>query len=609
MARLVGLDIGTSAVRAVEMEVGESQSRLEAFMQVALTPGAVVDGEVHDVASVTTALRQLWRDGDFHSKQVYVGLGGVRAISREVEIPWVPDDEVDSVVRYASEDVLPFSPEEMVLSSRSMGDFTGADGGMMRRVMVAAAHHDYVSAVVAAVEGAGLTPVALDLIPLALIRALSDPSYAIDQPEAIVSVGAGLTVVVVHQLGRPEFVRTIAVGGNTLSLAISGALDIPFGDGESLKRRIGFENSTQIQAAEKSVEAPTRELVEEVRNSLRFFASLPDRRPVARVLVTGGGSRLKGLLPRLQESLGVPVFPVSPLAKLDMSQVEPTAEQMAEMDAVIGTAVGLVEPDVFPDAQRVNLLPPEVAERALQRRIKVASIAAAIVLVVAIAGWGVWKWWQVHHAGGSITTLNARIAALVAQEGRLSSKRAVYNAEQVMATAELSAATGAVNWGQVINLLTGIVQSVNGQSGVAAGGFQITEVSGTALCAGSAAVSGGGLSPSSSTSVSCPPGTAAGAVTAAPGGIGQIDVTMTSGPTGLNPAASWITQVQRKHRKNVPADTIFGQILSTKFTTQAGLTTFESTVVINGPASMACDAYYNPPPAKGSPGAWPGCPK
>ena len=99
-------------------------------------------------------------------------------------------------------------------------------------MLVAAAHRDLVDGVVAAAEKAGLIVEGVDLVSSALVRALGDPSVAAERPEAIVSIGAGLTVVVVHQGGRPQFVRTIGTGGNAATAAVASALDLPLVDAE-----------------------------------------------------------------------------------------------------------------------------------------------------------------------------------------------------------------------------------------------------------------------------------------------------------------------------------------------------------------------------------------
>ena len=222
MAQLtVGLDIGTSAVRAAEIDVGHARPVLHTYGQVGLPPGSLVDGEIRDISAVTEAIVKLWKNGQFSSNSVIVGIAGLRAITREIDLPYVPDDEVDSAVRFQSEEVIPFPPDQTILSSQVLADYTSSEGDKMRRVLVAAAHVDLVNAVIDAVEKAGLTVEGVDLISSALVRAIGGQE-ASEQPEAIVSVGAGLTVVVVHQQGRPQFVRTIGSGGNATTAVCVG---------------------------------------------------------------------------------------------------------------------------------------------------------------------------------------------------------------------------------------------------------------------------------------------------------------------------------------------------------------------------------------------------
>ena len=145
MARLtVGLDIGTSAVRAAELDLSHPKPVLLTYGQVGLPLGSIVDGEIRDSTAVTEAIKKLWKNGQFSSSTVVVGIAGLRAITRELELPYVPDSEVDSAVRFQSEEVIPFPPDQTILSSQVLSDYTSPDGDKMRRVLVAAAHADLV---------------------------------------------------------------------------------------------------------------------------------------------------------------------------------------------------------------------------------------------------------------------------------------------------------------------------------------------------------------------------------------------------------------------------------------------------------------------------------
>jgi len=495
MARLtVGLDIGTSAVRAAEIDTSKSTPVLMTYGQVGLPPGSLVEGEIRDMTSVSEAIQKLWKNGQFSGSSVIVGIAGLRAITREIDLPYVPDDEVDSAVRFQSEEVIPFPPDQTILSSQVLADYTNDEGARMRRVLVAAAHVDLVNGVIDAVERAGLTVDGVDLISSALVRAiggsgLQDGEPATEQPEAIVSIGAGLTVVVVHQGGRPQFVRTIGSGGNATTAAISAALDIPIIDAETLKYRFDEDNA-QIQAAERVAQPSMLELTEEIRNSIQYFASLPDRLPVSRIVLTGGGSELHGLLEMLEAKVRIPVSLGSSFARLDTSKLDLDPEQAAQVIPVLASPIGLALPEPDSAVKKFNLLPPEVAQKARVKRIQERTLLASVAVIVLLVLFGGWKFLQVHNEQNNVNQLQSNIASLNAQVPKYSLVVAANEAYTAGLARRASVLNSAVDWPLALSNLIAItppkasVLSFNGTAltATAAGG-----TSGSTPAAGSSA--------------------------------------------------------------------------------------------------------------------------
>jgi type IV pilus assembly protein PilM len=467
MAHLtVGLDIGTSAVRAAELDVSHAKPVLLTYGQVGLPLGSIVDGEIRDSTAVTEAIRKLWKNGQFSSSTVVVGIAGLRAITREIDLPYVPDNEVDSAVRFQSEEVIPFPPEQTILSSQVLSDYTSSDGDKMRRVLVAAAHADLVSGVIDAVERAGLAVEGVDLISSALVRAIGGQE-ATEQPEAIVSVGAGLTVVVIHQQGRPQFVRTVGAGGNATTAAISAALDVPINDAEAVKRKMG-ENSPQMQAASRASMSSMQDLVSEIKNSVQYFASLPGRLPVGRVLVTGGGTDLEGFVSLLEEQVGLPVLRVSPLDRVDHSKLGLSEEQASEVGPVLASPIGLALPEPDKSVKKFNLIPPEVAHRMRLKRIQDRTLLACAAVLILLLGFGAWKLYKVHSTENSVNALQGNIASLNAQVPKYDLVVAANNAYTAGLTRRNAVLSSAIDWPLAWSHLVSItpagaqVQSFNG---------------------------------------------------------------------------------------------------------------------------------------------------
>jgi type IV pilus assembly protein PilM len=494
MAQLVvGLDIGTSAVRAAELDLSHSPPVLVTYGQVGLPHDCLADGEIKDSSAVTEAITKLWQNGKFSSSSVIVGIAGLRAITREIDLPFVPDNEVDSAVRFQSEEVIPFPPDQTILSSQILSDYTSPEGDKMRRILVAAAHIDLVNGVIDTVEKAGLTVEGVDLISSALVRAIGGHEDT-EQPEAIVSVGAGLTVVVVHQNGRPQFVRTIGSGGNATTAGISGSLDIPTSDAEGIKRRIS-EGGIQMQAAERSAQPSINDLVSEIRNSIQYFASLPGRLPVSRVLLTGGGSALHGLASALESQVRLPVLSVSPLTRLNTSKLDLTEEQANEVSPVLSTPIGLALSEPDKAIKKFNLLPPQVIARARMKKIQDRTLVGCVAVLVLLIGFGAMKFLQVHNAQNNVNALQSSITSLNTQVPKYDEVVAANDAYTAGASRRASVLNAAIDWPVALNNLISItpasaqVQTFNGQSANSTGTAGTTAVttSSTSTTGGSSA--------------------------------------------------------------------------------------------------------------------------
>jgi type IV pilus assembly protein PilM len=451
-SRHVGVEVSNSAVRIAEIAIGGSRPELVAFGQVSLPPRAVVDGAILDGPAVQAALQRCLREGGFSQTRVHLGVAGLRAITREIDMTALPDSELDAAVRLQALDVIPFPNDKTLLSARPLDSYTAADGTTMRRVLLAAAHRDLVDPLIEVVRGAGMSPLSVDLTSSALVRSLAHPTTSPQGPEAIVSVGAGLTTVVIHESGVPHFVRTIASGGDAITGAIAATLDLPVGDAEATKRNLD-KPGPHIRAAATAAADASNSLIAEIRNSIDYYSTLPGRGDVQQVVVTGGGSRLVGFIERLAQQFRIPVVPGSCLSRIDCSRLAMTPEDLGKIDPLAAVAVGLALPDPVPGAKPFNLVPPEIAIRERQQRTERIAVGVGILFLLLFIGLGVWRFLQVQSAEHNVSTLNATIAGLTAQERQYDKPAAehaqILSDEQVA----LPLVADEVNWPAVFKAL------------------------------------------------------------------------------------------------------------------------------------------------------------
>lgn len=348
MASAIGLDIGTSGVRAAEVSLGKEVT-LEHFGQVSLPPGAVRDGEINDPAMVAGAIAQLWRLVKFRGKKVTVGVANQKVVVRPIDLPFMEMEELRGAIQFQVQEYIPIPVEEAILDFQVLEEFVTENNERMMRVLLVAAQKDMINMFVETVQRAGLDPVAVDHVPFALIRSLGAGSGALGPAagEALIEVGAGITNIVVHEGGIPRFARTLLVGGVNLTEALAAGLGVSFEAAEETKQRMGLaatpsNTMASPEPAPRILEERSGELAEEIRGSLDYYLAQTDATRISRVVVSGGGSKLTNLASRLSGALRLPVEPGHIFQRIRAGRKLGLSEsQLMEIEELVGAAVGL----------------------------------------------------------------------------------------------------------------------------------------------------------------------------------------------------------------------------------------------------------------------------
>lgn len=321
-SRVIGLDIGSSAVRAAELEfngnarAGKAAPGLVRVGEVPLPLGAVRDGEVVQPDTVARALRQLWAQTRFDTKDVVIGVGNQRVLVRDLDLPWMPLAQLRASLPFQVGDMLPMSVDAALLDYYPIGEVDGQQGRMLRGMLVAA-QRDTVTSNVLAVEAAGLHPVMVDLNGFALLRALARGEFS-QATAAFVDIGATMTTVVIAQAGMPRLVRSLPSGGQHVTAAVASATSLALPEAEGLKREvgIGFAVPADRQTAAEAVGNVVRSLVESIRNTFVYFQSNNPGSTIDIAVLTGGGTHLPGLGQYLSSATRLPATMGNPLSTL-----------------------------------------------------------------------------------------------------------------------------------------------------------------------------------------------------------------------------------------------------------------------------------------------------
>lgn len=341
----IGLDIGSSAVRAVQVTAGRGPATLDRLGQVMLPAGAVRDGEIQDPPAVAEALRSLWSRYGFKGRRVALGLANQQVVVRRIDLPTLPEAELRASLQFQVQDAIPIPVDQAVLDYSVIDTYDAESGQSFTRLLLVAAQRQMVDKVLDVVRRAKLEAVGLDLAAFALLRSLAPAELlGTGQGELLVDVGASVTNLLIHVDGVPHFVRILLMGGNLITESLMGTLDMPFEQAEATKARIGLDDGFGPSGEEEAsplINERALRFVEEIRGSLDYYQTQPDAVRVERVILSGGASQLPNLRERLAETLRLPVERGHPMQELRIGDVGLEPEQLVESEPYLAVAIGL----------------------------------------------------------------------------------------------------------------------------------------------------------------------------------------------------------------------------------------------------------------------------
>jgi type IV pilus assembly protein PilM len=336
---VVGLDIGSSAIKLVELkEKKGGQFSLVKLGIERLSPEAIVDGSIMDSSMVVETIQRLNAEQSVKNSNYATSLSGHSVIIKKISLPSMSPEELAESIQWEAEQYIPFDINDVNLDYVPL---TAPGTGDNVEVILVAVKKEKINDYTSVISQTGKMPVLVDVDAFALQNAYElNTDVEEGKVLALCNVGASVTNVNVLSGGQSMFWRDITFGGNQYTDAIQRELSLSFEQAEELKRGNAVADYT-IQQVIPILNSVSEDFAGELRKTLDFFTATSGADRVDEIVLAGGGSGVLNLDAILRDKFGIPVSIMDPFRRITVDESQFNPEELAEIAPSMAIAVGL----------------------------------------------------------------------------------------------------------------------------------------------------------------------------------------------------------------------------------------------------------------------------
>lgn len=332
---IIGLDIGSTTLKAAEIvETNQGQS-LNNFGMLNIGPGIIEEGVIKDTTAVAEAVKELLDKSNIKEKNVAISIGGYSVIVKKINVQTMTEDELQETISFEAEQYIPFDIADVNLDFQILGESEQNPNQMS--VLLVAAKKDMISDYMNLTEVAGLNTCIIDVDAFAL-QNIFEFNYTVEEDDesvALIDIGASKTSLNILKGYSSVFMRDVSLGCSQINQQIMSIADCSMAEAEALKHS---EQPDKISSEELDgiVSTVVTGWTTEIRRALDFFYSTYPEDHIAKIILSGGGANIEEFRRLLAEESTAEVEIINPFqnfnvdsSQFDSSYLEKIAPQAA----------------------------------------------------------------------------------------------------------------------------------------------------------------------------------------------------------------------------------------------------------------------------------------
>jgi type IV pilus assembly protein PilM len=335
---IVGLDIGSSTIKAIELRRSRGVIELVHLGIEALSTDVVVDSMIMDSPSVSTAIAKLFTGNGIKGRAVATSVSGHSVIVKRITVPAMTDQELAERIEMEAAQNIPFDINDVSIDYQVLSDDLNAP---QMEVLLVAVKKDKILNYTNVLSMAGKTPAVVDIDVFALQNCYEfNYQPAPGATVALLNLGASVMNINIVKGNMPLFTRDVSVGGHQYTDSLQKELDLSFDDAEAFK--LGQKVGTVSEDAKAPILQQVTELIVlEIQKTFDFFRATSAGEHIEKIYLAGGSATIAGLMEALRHEFSLPVELLNPFQRIEYPEGTPAAALIEENAGQMAVAVGL----------------------------------------------------------------------------------------------------------------------------------------------------------------------------------------------------------------------------------------------------------------------------
>jgi type IV pilus assembly protein PilM len=335
---IVGLDVGSSSIKAVELKRGRSGIEVAHLGVESLPSDIVVDSMIVDSGTVSSVIAKLFSENEIKSRSVATSVSGHSVIVKKIALPMMSDQELAETIQKEAAQQIPFDISDVSIDYQILSEDAASP---QMDVLLVAVKKDKILNYTNVLSMAGKAPAIVDIDAFALQNCYEynyDPAPG--STVALLNLGASVMNINIVKGTVPLFTRDVSVGGHQYTDSLQKELDLSFDDAEALK--LGKKLGTVSEEAKAPIlQQVTEIIVLEIQKTFDFFRATAAGEHIERIYLAGGSSKVPGLIESLRQEFSLPVDVLNPFQKIAPPAEGKGAELIEQNAGQLAVAVGL----------------------------------------------------------------------------------------------------------------------------------------------------------------------------------------------------------------------------------------------------------------------------